>query len=92
MAAPTGVAPIDALEVDVAAEDAVIDSAVVLINGFDARLQAGIAAALQGGATAAQMSALTDLSADVKAHASSLASAVQANTPAAPAAPAAKKK
>lgn len=89
MSSPTGVAPIDTLVTDVAALDTVIDSAKTLIDGFQARLAAGIAAALAGGATAAQLQTLTVLDTDVKARASDLAASVTANTP--PAAAPAKK-
>ncbi len=77
----TGVQPIDNLVTDVAAENTVIDSAVVLLNGIDKRLADGIAAALAGGATAAQLNDLVTLDADVKANSSKLAAAVQQNTP-----------
>jgi hypothetical protein len=78
----TGVGPIDDLVNAVAAEDAVIASAITLINGIAARIQAGIDAALAGGATAAQLSVLTGTVSDITTQTSALASAVQANTPA----------
>ena len=58
----------------------VIGSAVVLINGIAARLQAAVDAALANGATAAELAPVT---AEVKAlndNADALAAAVQANT------------
>jgi hypothetical protein len=71
------------LQTDVANEDTVIASAVTMINGFAAALDAAIAAAQAGNDTA-----LTALSADVKAQAATLANSVAANTPAPPAPPA----
>ncbi len=64
----------------VAAENTVISGAIVLINGFSQRLADGIAAALAGGASAADLAPLTDLKADIDAHAKALGDAVQANT------------
>ncbi len=81
--AGTNVKPIDDLVDSVTAEDAVIDSAIELINGFSQRLQDGIAKALAGGATAAQLETLTTLKSDVDAKKQALADAVVANTPAA---------
>ena len=74
----------DDLITAVAQEDAVIDSAIVLINGFAKRLADGIAAALQGGATAAELAPLTALSADIQAKSKALSDAVVANTPTPP--------
>jgi len=76
-------AAIDALVADVAAEDTVVDSAIALINGFSKRLSDGIAAALAGGATAAELAPLTALDTDLKAKTQALADAVKQNTPAA---------
>jgi hypothetical protein len=59
----------------VAAEDTVIDSAIVLIEGFAAQLAAA-------GTDPAKLAAL---SADITAKTAALAAAVAANTPAAPA-------
>lgn len=80
-------AAIDQLVKDVAAEDQVVDGAIVLINGFGKRLNDGIAAALAGGATAAEMASLTTLSTDIQVKTTALAGAVLANTPAAPVTP-----
>lgn len=66
------------LKDQVAAESTVIASAVVLLNGISARIDAAIAAAEAGDATA-----LAELSASVKADTDSLSAAVAANTPAA---------
>lgn len=56
-----------------------MESAVVLINGFQARLDAAVAAALANGASAAELQPLTDLSAAFEADTTALASAVAAN-------------
>lgn len=66
-------AAIDDLQVDVTAEDTVIDSAIVLING----IAAAIAAA---GVDPAKLAALRS---DIQGKSAALAAAVAANTPAA---------
>jgi hypothetical protein len=78
---PTGVAPIDNLATDVAACVTVMGSAAILINGIQGQIQAGIQAALAGGATAAQLSVLNQVDANLTAGSQSLAAAVAANTP-----------
>lgn len=62
------------LQTAVAAEDAVIGSAITLINGIAARITA---AGTDGDALAA-------LTADIQSQAANLAAAVAANTPSAP--------
>jgi hypothetical protein len=57
----------------------VMSSATTLINGFQAKLDAAIAAAVANGATAEELAPLTELSAGVKADADALAAAVAAN-------------
>lgn len=74
---------IDTLVADVAAEDTVIDSAVALLTGIQARIDAAVTAALANGATAAELAPLTALSADIQAKTKALGDAVIANTPAA---------
>jgi hypothetical protein len=74
---------IDALAAQVEKNRTVEGSAKDLINGFQARLDAGIAAALAGGATAAQVATLQADSDALKSSADDLAAAVTANTPAA---------
>lgn len=64
------------LQADVAAEDTVIDSAITLLTGIKAALDAAIASG--------NPAALTALSADIQAKTQSLATAVTTNTPAAP--------
>ena len=75
---------LQALADQVTATLAVEASAVVLINGFGARLDAAVAAALAGGVTAAQLAPITDEIASMKASAAAMAAAVAANTPTAP--------
>lgn len=69
---------LDDLTAAVAAEDAVIDSAVTLINGIPALIAAA-------GTDPAKLKALSD---DITAKSAALAAAVTANTPAAVPAPA----
>jgi hypothetical protein len=69
-------AEFDALTAQVAEQKTVEDSAIALINGLAAQIKA-----LGDAPTPAQLSALT---ASLNASATSLASAVSANTPAAP--------
>jgi hypothetical protein len=78
----TGIPSIDNLVAAVAAEDTVIASAITLINGIAGMISTAIAAALAGGATAAQLSALTAVATDVTAQAAAISAAVVANTPA----------
>ncbi len=78
----TGVPSIDDLVAAVAAEDAVVASAITLINGIATMISNAVAAAIANGATAAQLSALTAVTTDVQAQAAALAAAVAANTPA----------
>ncbi len=82
MAEKTAQQIIDDLEAQVAKNRTVEGSAKDLINGFAARLQAGIDAALAGGATAAQLAPLQADSDALKASADDLSAAVVANTPA----------
>lgn len=75
---------LDPIVADVTDAITVEKSATILINGFQSRLAAGIAAALAGGATADELKVLTTLDTDLKASKADLAAAVTANTPAAP--------
>ncbi len=70
------------LSAEVAEEVTVMKSAEALISGFAARLQAGIDAALAGGATATELAALAQLKTDLDTGGTALAAAVEANTPA----------
>lgn len=65
------------LQAQVAASNSVTDSALTLIVGLQAKLDAAIAAAKSGDNHAA----LDALSADLIAHTAALSAAVQANTP-----------
>jgi len=71
---------IDGLATEVAEDTTIMESATTLINGFSDRLSAAIAAALAGGATAAQLMPLSDLQAALDASSTKLATAVSANT------------
>jgi len=67
------------LTADVTALRGAEDSALALINGFSAKLDAAVAAATAAGATPAQLQAIADLSTAVKADTADLAKAVAAN-------------
>lgn len=75
-----------ALTAQVAASTSAEQSALTLINGFSARLDAAVAAASAAGATPEQLQALTDEVAALKASADPLAAAVAANAEPPPAA------
>ena len=66
---------LDDLTAAVSAEDTVIGSAITLLNGISARIDAAIAAAQSG-----DKAALAALSADVKASSAKLSEAIAANT------------
>ena len=74
---------ISALTAQVAANTDVEKSALVLIQGFSARLDAAVAAAQAAGATPAQLQALTALGVAIKGSDDELSAAVAANTVAA---------
>lgn len=78
---------ITALQVSVANLTTVDQSAVTLIQGIGAQIQAAVDAALAQGATPAQLQALTDLKTAIDAQDIQLAAAVSAATPAAPPTP-----
>lgn len=69
----------------VSADTDVENSALKLINGMGAAIQAGIDAAIAGGATAASLKPVQDAVDAQKAASDALAAAVAANTPAPPA-------
>ena len=75
---------LDDLKAQVEASTAVEASAVTLINGIAARIQAAVDAALANGATAEQLKPVADEVAALKASSDALSAAVTANTPAAP--------
>ncbi len=70
-----------ALEAQVKANTDAEASAVELINGFAARVQAAVDAALVNGATAAELAPVQAEIDAMKASADALAAAVLANTP-----------
>lgn len=80
---------IDDLTAQVTANTTVVESAIALINGIPVLIDTAVKAAIANGATAEQLAPLADLSANLKSEDDKLAAAVVANTPAAPAAPAA---
>ena len=59
-------------------------SAQALIEGFAARLQTAVDAAIANGATADELAPVKDLATALDTESDALAAAVQANTPAAP--------
>lgn len=69
----------DALNAEVTNLTSVVDSAVALINGIAAKIEAAVAANDAGDNTA-----LSDLASSVRSQADALASAVAANTPTEP--------
>lgn len=79
MANPT----LDALAAQVTQNTSVEASALAVINGIAARIQAAVDAAIAGGASAADLAPVTDEIAALKASSDALSAAVQANTPAA---------
>ena len=74
---------LDDLAAQVKANTDVEDSATLLINGFAARMQAAVDAAIAGGATAAQLAPVQAEVTALKTSADALSAAVAANTPAA---------
>lgn len=79
----TGNPAIDALAGQAAANESAEDSAVIVLNGIAQRITDAVNAALAGGATAAQLAAVTQVATDLKTHGDALAAAVAANTPSA---------
>lgn len=67
------------LKTNVEKANGAMESATVLINGFQAKLDAAVAAALENGATAEELAPLTDLSSELGTDADALAAAVAAN-------------
>ena len=77
-------AEIASLQAEVTAETTVESSAVTLINGISAQIASAVAAAQAAGASPAELAAITAVQASITASSTTLASAVAANTPAAP--------
>jgi len=80
MAEKTALEIINDLEAQAKVNEDVEDSAAIVINGFAGRLQAGIDAALAGGATKDQVAPLQATADALKAKSDALAAAVAANT------------
>jgi hypothetical protein len=74
---------IEALRVEVERNKSVDDSAIALLNGIAARIQAAVDAATAAGATAEQVAQTQALANSLKSDTDALAAAVTANTPAA---------
>lgn len=68
------------LKAKVAAETTIVASAVTLLNGIQARIEAAVAAALEKGASPEQLADLTSLSATLSTETAALSDAVAANT------------
>ena len=62
----------------VTATTGVEQSAIVFINGLQARIDAAVAAALENGATAEQLQPVSDLSTAMQAQSDALAAAIVA--------------
>jgi hypothetical protein len=75
---------IDQLTAQVTNATTVEESAVTLINGIGARVDAAVAAALANGATAEQLQPVSDLSTALQTESDALAAAVAANPPPGP--------
>lgn len=75
---------IDDLVAAVAAEDTIVDSAIVFINGVPGLIQAAVTQALANGATAAELAPLTAVVTDLQAKSSALQAALTANVPPTP--------
>lgn len=67
------------LTVNVNKAKGAMESATVLINGIQAKVDAAVQAALNNGATAEELAPLTQLSAELGTDADKLATAVAAN-------------
>ncbi len=72
---------ISALQAEVTKNTTVEKSALALIQGIPALIDAAVTKALAAGATAAQLAAVTALSTSLKANDDELAAAVASNTP-----------
>jgi len=68
------------IESDVNKATTVVKSATILVNGIAARIDAAVAAAIQNGATAAELEPLSALSDAMETEVDALAAAVQAHT------------
>lgn len=59
----------------------VVDSAIIIINGIQAGIDAAVATALAAGATPAELQAITDLNTKIESETASLSAAVASRTP-----------
>lgn len=75
--------PLEDLTTEISTTVTVEASATLLINGFQARIDAAVATASAAGATPEQLEGFTKLQSDLDAAQVGLAAAVAANTPAA---------
>lgn len=75
------------LETQITTTKGVIESAIVLIGGVQARIDSAVQAAIANGATAEELAPFTALSAALGTDTDALAAAVAANTPPAPPGP-----
>ena len=71
---------LEKLRAEVERNKAVDDSAILLLNGIVARIEAAVAAAVAGGATAAQVAEMKALATTLGTDTDALAAAVAANT------------
>ncbi len=69
---------LDQLTAQVTETTTVEASAIALINGIQAKIDAAVAAALENGATAEQLQPVSDLSAAMEAQTQALAAAIAA--------------
>jgi len=73
---------------EMTAADTVMDAASVFIGSVPGLIKTAVDAAIQGGATAAELQPVTDLGVTLKAKSDALAAALAANTPTPPPTPA----
>jgi len=69
---------LDQLTAQVTETTGVEQSAITLIQGIQAKIDAAVAAALENGATAEQLQPISDLSAQMETQTQALAAAIQA--------------
>jgi hypothetical protein len=69
---------LDTIRTEVEATEGVVDSAIVFINGVQAKIDAAVATALENGATQDQLAPFVDLSAELGTKRQALADAIAA--------------
>ncbi len=72
---------VDDVIAQINATDTVLDGAIVYVASVPQLIAAAVQQAIAGGATAAQLQPLTDLTATLKSKSDSLVAALAANTP-----------